>query len=369
MAHATLDADTLALLADSLDRYRRDAYAFERRRARMATGDGFGRDAWRDYAAMGWLALPLGPEDGGFGGAPEAIAALMRYVGASLALEPVFASVVLCGSMLGRAGGDPLARESLRALAEGRAILALAHAEDAADGVDGEVAATVRDGRLHGRKLLVLHGDRADRLLVTARDAGGALGLHLVDADAPGVLRSAHRLVDGRGAADVHFEGAPARAVAAGRDAAALVREALDDARLALCSETLGAGAELNATTLAHLKSRSQFGRPIGTNQSLQHRMVELYMAEEESRAVIDAALRAPDAARGAAVAAACAQLAAFGRLAAHEAVQLHGGLGITEELAVSHYFRRLMVTGRLLGDRAAHLRRFDAARAGAGCA
>lgn len=361
MEHELLDADTLGLLRESLERYGREQYGFERRRERLADKAGFGRDAWKDYADMGWLAMPLPADDGGFDSAPEAIGALMEYVGAALALEPVFASVVLGGRLLRLAGTDA-ARAALQAMAEGKAVVALAHAEDASDGLAGNVQASIVNGRIVGRKQIVLHGDAADYLVASARNGDGELGLYLVDCNEPGVQRSSYRLVDGRSAANVRFEGPAVTPLAAGAQAEALLQQVLDEACLALCSEALGASRALNAQTLAYLKDRKQFGRPIGTNQALQHRMVELYMLEQEGRSVINAAFRASAATRRAAIHAALAQVMTLGRLASHEAVQLHGGIGITEELAVSHYFRRLMVVNRLLGDREQHLQQFASA-------
>lgn len=368
MQQELLDADTLNLLRDSLERYARARYGFDQRRERLATRAGFGVDAWRDYAEMGWLAMPSAVEDGGFGSAAQAIGALMQYVGGALALEPVFASVVLCGRVFGLCEPDASARQCLQSLAEGRAVYALAHVEDPGDALGGEVAARVRQGRLNGRKLVVLHGDSADHLVVSARDEEGAFGLFLVDAAQPQIRRDAYRLVDGRGAANIAFEAAACTRIASGSDAERVFGQALDDARLALCAEAYGACKALNALTLAYLKDRRQFGRAIGTNQALQHRVVELYLLEEEGRAVIGAAYRASGCERRVATLAALAHVMTLARQASHEAVQLHGGIGMTEELAVSHYFRRLMVINRLLGDREQALQSFaEAAAADAG--
>lgn len=365
MQDDTLDAETLGLLEESLQRYGRERYGFETRKGYMRAPDAFGREAWDDYAAMGWLAIPLPADDGGFGSAPEAIGTLMHYVGSSLALEPVFASVVLCGRILGLAGDVAGARECLQALGQGT-IFALAHAENADDGMLGEPQARCVSGLLSGSKSIVLHGDTAERLLVTARDDDQALGIYLVEAGQPAVRRSAFRLVDGRGAANIQFDVAKATPLAVGPNARQILERALDDARLALCSEGLGVGAAVNAMTLAYLKERRQFGRPIGANQALQHRMVELHMLQEESRCVISAAHRATPSQRPKSVLAALAHVVAFTRQATHEAVQMHGGIGITEELAVSHYFRRAMVIQRLLGDRAFLLQQFAQAAASA---
>ncbi len=365
-----LDHDTLELLRDSLARYGRERYDFESRCARLATPEGFGREAWKDYAEMGWLAMPQPVEAGGFGSAPQAVGALMEFAGRSLALEPLFASVVLGGRLLGLLEGDAGAQAMLEALAEGRALIALAHGEsdtesviDQVAGAPGGVDTRCKEGRLHGHKRLVLHGDAADILLVTARDTGGALRLYQVAGDAPGLSRQSFRLADGRGAAHLTLQGVPGQALGGDADIGALLERTYGEACLALCADTLGASQALNALTLAYLKERRQFGVPIGSYQALQHRMVELYMLETEGRAVLNAAHRAGPDARRAATHAALAHVMHLGRQASHEAVQMHGGIGVTEELAVSHYFRRILVNNRLLGDRDAHLRRFAEAQ------
>jgi alkylation response protein AidB-like acyl-CoA dehydrogenase len=349
------------MLRESLERYGRERYTFAQRRAFQAAPGGFSQEAWSDYAAMGWLAMPMAPQDGGFASDPQAIGALMQHVGHSLALEPVFASVVLCGRLFGLAQGDAVARDALQRMATGHAMFALAHGESDDEGMAAPVSARWRDGRLNGEKRIVLHGDCAHLLLVSARDGAGQLGLFLVDAAQAQVQRQAMRLVDGRGAAHCTFAGAQARPIALGADPQALLDLVLDDARLALCAEGLGAARALNALTLAYLKERRQFGRPIGSNQALQHRMVDLYMLEQEGRAVLHAAYRSVGAYRVAAICAAMAQVMTLGRQASHEAVQMHGGIGVTEDLAVSHYFRRIMVVNRLLGDRTTHVQRFAA--------
>ena len=358
----TIDADTLRLLADSMQRYGDDKYRFESRGGRQDDG-GWSRAAWSDYASMGWLALPMALDDGGFGSDPAAVGALMRFAGEHLALEPLFANVVLCGRAFGLAGRHPVALRALESLASGDRIFAFAHNEDAGHGVDVDVRATWRDGRLTGRKVVVLHGDLADELVVTARDAdSGSLCLVVLNVDQPGVQRTPYRLLDRRGAASFQLRDAAASRFVEPERAAQVLEQCLTEARLALCAEAHAAVSALNRLTLAYLKDRRQFGRPIGTNQVLQHRMVECYLLEQEMAAVISAARRglrvgAPPDLR--AVLAAVAHVIAAGRHVSHEAVQMHGGIGITDELAVSHYFTRLMVVNRLLGDREWHLGQF----------
>ena len=372
----TLDSETLGLFAASVERYGQDKYGFDHYQALLRSAPGFSAQAWKDYADMGWLAAPEPLDNGGFGSHPVAIAALMRYAGEHLALEPLFASVVLCGRLLALCGTHSGAQERLQALGAGRVLFALAHAEQLADGVEGEVATRYSDGVLNGRKLLVLHGDVADELIVSVREPGSEtsaqhsgpggplqrLSLVAVHTTQTGVRKTAYRLLDGRGAASFVFDHAAATPIAPSGLGGVLLAQALHEGRLALCAEAHGAMRALNRQTLAYLKERCQFGRPIGTNQVLQHRMVELFMLEREAAAVIGAAQRAigqGDCARQRAVMGALAHVIGAGRQISHEAVQMHGGIGTTDELAVSHYFKRIMVVNRLLGDRDAHLDAF----------
>ncbi len=364
-----LDAETLKLFSDSVERYGQDKYEFDTYRALLRASPAFSKQAWSDYAEMGWLGAALPMEDGGFGSDPKAVAALMRYAGERLALEPLFASAVVCGRLLALCGNGEAARSRLEALAAGRGLFALAHAEHTAEAFEGHVETTLKDGGLHGRKLVVLHGDLADELIVSVAEEARTVGtekrglsLYAVRAAQPAVRKKSYRLLDGRGAASFDFNGAAATLLGQRGEGGPLLRQALLDARLALCSEAHGAMRALNRLTLVYLKNRRQFGRPIGMNQALQHRMVELYMLEQEAAAVIAAAQRAGGLAgprRERAVMGAAAHLIAAGRQISHEAVQMHGGIGTTDELAVGHYFKRIMVTNRLLGDRDAHLDAF----------
>jgi len=271
----------------------------------------------------------------------------------------------------------------------------LAHHETLNAFADDELACEYRQGALYGSKLAALHADCADKLIVSARDTStyGPVGLYLVDAGAPGLHVDAFRLLDGRGAANLHFDAVVAEPLDApgSRDASrAALAVALEEATVALCREALGAIRALNAATLAYVKTRKQFGRAIGANQALQHRLVETYVLEQEVRAMTLAAERALDAgvagagaadAIGVGVAGAGAAGApgpatnaermriisgarAFicdaARRVAAEAVQMHGGIGVSDELDVSHYYRRVMVIGTLFGNREFHFTRFS---------
>ncbi|HUG22172.1 acyl-CoA dehydrogenase family protein [Piscinibacter sp.] len=357
---STTDADTVAMLRDTMQRYADEQYGFGQRRAFL--DEGFSERAWRDYAAFGWLALRLPEDDGGIGADAAATGALMEVVGARLLLEPVLASAVV-GTGLVLAGASAAQRAALLpALADGTLKLAFACDDDPATGR----ACELRGDRLHGAKINVLHGDVAGRLLVSARDAEGAAALCLVDPTAAGVERRPYRLVDGRGAANLRFEGVRVERLAEA-DAAEAIARARDEASVALCAEALGVVRSLVAATCDYLKVRKQFGRTIGSNQALQHRMVELFLLQEEMQALTRAAQRdldAEPAQRARSVSGARAYVATAARRVANDAVQMHGGLGITEELDISHYFRRVMVINALFGSRDEHFARFVEATA-----
>jgi len=358
------------MLRESIDRYTADHYSFEQRWKGLRSAYRYSESAWSDYADMGWLALRLPEHMGGMAAGANATSQLMEAVGAKLLLEPILASVVLgTGLVLKRADASQQA-ELLPKLADGSLKLALAHQESLNAGAEERIACEYRNGSLYGSKIAVLHGDCADRFIVSARNAGAAhrVSLYLVDAARTNVTWQNFSLLDGRGAANVRFHGASAEPLAAAgpadADAIALA-DSLQEAAVALCSETLGAIHALNLATNRYLKERKQFGKPIGANQVLQHRMAQMYMLEQEVRALNLAAQRAltgPSDGRDRIISGARAYACGAARRIAAEAVQMHGGIGTTDELDVSHYYRRLMVTGTLFGNRDFHLARFAAA-------
>lgn len=352
------DLETITMLRDSTQRYTAEHYDFLQRWQVLEQPQGYSRQAWSDYAEFGWLALRFPEEDGGIDADAAAIGALMEVAGTRLLMEPLLASAVLGTGLLLRLGSDVQKAELLPALADGSLKLAFAHDDDSAS------ACLLRDGRLSGTKIGVLHGDIADRLIVSARNEGGERVLCMVDGSA--AQRRTYRLVDGRGAANIRFVGVRAEQLGRpGPQAEAAIATALDEAAVALCAEAAGVITSLVSITCEYLKVRKQFGRPIGSNQALQHRMVDMYLLQEEARALVEAAQRAltlPEAERAAAVSGARAYIGGAVRHVANEAVQMHGGLGVTEELDVSHYFRRAMVIDNLFGGRDAHFERFVAA-------
>jgi alkylation response protein AidB-like acyl-CoA dehydrogenase len=349
-----MDQDMARMLGDAAQRWAAERYTLPQRKPLLERPGAFDAEVWRALAAMGWLALRVPEAHGGLDADPLAVSALMEVVGTHLLLEPVLASAVVATSLLMRLA-SPAQREVLAPrLIDGGLKLAFT-------GVPS--SCTWRDGALHGTAIAVLHGDVADSLLVAAHDERqGRTVVLLVDAPQPGLQCQRYRLVDGRGAANISFRGADGQALAAGHEADAAIDTALDEARVALCAESVGIMRALVAATCSHLKLRQQFGRAIGSNQVLQHRMVEMFVLQEEAAALTaraQQALPGPARERALAVSGARAYLCRAARQVANDAVQLHGGLGITDELAVSHHFRRLMVNAALFGHRDAQFERY----------
>ncbi len=362
-----------SILKDSLDRLLAEHYGFEERRRIMASPEGWSGEMWGRYAEMGLLALPFAEADGGLGGSPVETMIVMEAFGKALALEPYLPTVVLGGSLIRFGGSDAQRAELVPAVAEGALKLAFAQGERNSryDLHHVETTAT-RDGsgwRISGRKFVVLGGDSADRFFVTARTAGsardeGGIGVFLVDAGAKGVSVRGYRTQDGQRGADVTFDGVAVGAEAAFGDpegGLALARRAVDAAIAALSAEAIGAMAAMHALTVDYLKVRKQFGVPIGQFQVLQHKAVDMFVAIEQARSMAFYATSMADsddaAERAAAIHAAKVEIGRGGRLAGENAIQLHGGVGMTMELAVGHYFKRVTMIDATFGDADHHLR------------
>ena len=362
------------LLRDSVERLLADRYTFEKRKAYLAEPDGFSRELWAQYAELGLLGLPFTEEHGGFGGGGVETMLVMQGFGRALALEPYLSTVVLSGTALRLAGNDAQKSELLPRIAGGELVLALAHGERQARYDLSDVLTTAtRKGSgwvIDGAKSVVTHGDSADRLIVSARVSGerndtDGIGLFLVDAKANGVARRAYRLRDGMGAAEIALSGVEigADAVLGEPGKAFPIIERIAEAGIAAtAAEGVGAMEAMQAMTLEYLKTRQQFGRPIGDNQALQHRATEMFVALEQGRSLAMLAaimMDEPDPGeRQRNIAMVKAGVGQAARFVSQNAVQLHGGIGMTEEYAVGHYFRRVMVIEHTFGDTAHHLSR-----------
>ena len=365
-------SDEQRLLRESLERLLAERYDFAARQRHAREPGGFSEELWRRYAELGLLALPFAESDGGIGGGPVETMIVMEAFGRALVLEPYLATVVLGGAFL-RLGGSAAMRANLvPRIARGELKLAFAHAERQARYDLADVATVARrDGAgfvLDGAKSLVLHGDAADELVVSARLSGAqrdraGIALFLVDAGASGVTRRGFPTVDGLRAAEVTLSNVPVAAdavIGEAGDGFGLIERVVDGAIAALAAEAVGAMAAMLALTVEYLKTRRQFGVPIGNFQVLQHRAADMLIALEEARSLAFlAAMTAeePDAIeRRKAMAAAKVQIGRSGRIVGQGAIQLHGGMGMTMEHPVGHYFKRVTMIDTMFGDADHHL-------------
>lgn len=361
--------DEQRLLKDSIDRLISDRYGFEARKSYRAQPVGFDVAMWAQFGELGVLGLPFSEDDGGFGGSAVDTALVMEAFGRGLVVEPYVATVILCGGLL-RHLASPAQRGALvPAIASGVVLMAYAqierHSRHALNDVSTRAVQNGSRWTIEGAKSLVLNGDSADKLLVTARTEGEqrdrhGIGLFLVEAEEPGVMRRGYATQDGGRAAEIVFDGVPGELVGDATDALPGLERAQDEAIAAVCAEAVGVMQVMHAMTVDYLKTRKQFGKVIGENQSLQHRSVDMYVSLEQARSMsLFATMMASsdDAVeRQRAIHAAKVQIGRSGRHIGQESVQLHGGIGMTMEYAVGHYFKRMAMIERSFGDTATHL-------------
>jgi pimeloyl-CoA dehydrogenase small subunit len=366
------------LLADSIRKFLAKDYDFERRKKIVASAEGYSEPVWATFAEMGLTALPFSTDQGGFGGGAVDMMGVMEAMGEGLVVEPYLATVGLAGQLIARAGSAAQKKAILPPVLEGKLKLAFAQTERGARYDLAHVATTARKAgngwQLDGEKCVVLGAPCAEKLVVSARTSGTpadgkGISLFLVDREAPGVVLKSYRTLDEQRAADVELKGVKVGAdalVGAEGGALPLIEEVMDFATALICSEAVGAMKSANDATLEYLKTRKQFGVTIGTFQALQHRMVDMYVSAEQARSMACLAASKADTAESAAerkraISAAKVRVAEACRQVAQESVQLHGGMGMTEELKVSHTFRRLIMIAQQFGDAEHHLERFSA--------
>ncbi len=376
-------------LADSLQKYLAASYGFEARKAALASTDGFSQPAWSAFAEMGLTALPFAESAGGFGGGAVDMMAAMEAFGEALVVEPLLDHVALASRLVAQAGTAAQQASVLPTLLDGSRKASFAYLERgrrySLEPVTTSVLKTGDGWQLDGEKIVVIGAASAKLLVVSALishgpgcPVNGGIGLFLVDPKAAGVSVSSYRTVDGLRAATVVFKTVvlPADAMLGGEATQGLalphIEEAVDFATALLCADAVGAMKSATDATLEYTQGRKQFGIAIASFQSLQHRMVNMFMACEEARSMAISAACRVDAARGltddAAVAsrkksvsAAMVRVADCARLVSQESVQLHGGMGMTEEMKVSHTFRRLTMLAQRFGDADHHLARYAA--------
>ena len=365
-------------LRDTVNRLIEREYEFNKQRhAIIQSAAGYSEKMWASMAEIGVLGIGIDEAHGGFGGNAIDTMIVMEALGRSLMVEPYLATVVLGANLIQLAGSDAQKSSLLPQIVAGNLKLAFAYSETGTR-YDLKRIATVarKEGAgyvLNGEKIIVLHGNIADKIIVSVATAGAlhdgqGMALFLVDAKTSGLNIIGYRTIDNQRAANLHFDNVRVSADAmlgSSEDNLAIVEQVMDIATTALIAESVGAMEALQKSTLEYLKTRRQFGVPIGKFQALQHRMVDMLMYVEQSRSMAYLAavkVQSNDVAeRQRVVSAAKNAIGRYGRLIAQEAVQMHGGMGITDELSASHYFRRLTAIDATFGDADHHLSRFAA--------
>lgn len=367
--------DEQRMLQDTADRLVREQYSFEERQKLLDGEPGYSPEMWRQYANLGLLGVPFSEAAGGFGGGGVELMLVSQAFGRGLILEPYLATVVLAGGILDAAGSEAQKTEYVERIISGNLIASFAHSEPESRYTLSHVETRAEkqgDGyRLTGRKAVVPHGDSAECLIVSARVSGDTsdedgIGLFLVEASAAGVARRGYPTIDGLHAAEIELDGVevPASAcIGEPGKAYPLIEQAVGRAIVALCSEAVGAMEVACDLTLDYLKQRKQFGLPIGKFQALQHRMVDMRIELEQARSMAILAASSLDAERDQrerVLSAAKCLIGRAGRHIAEEAIQLHGGIGMTWEYSLPHYAKRLVMIDHQLGDVDFHLERFS---------
>jgi alkylation response protein AidB-like acyl-CoA dehydrogenase len=360
------------MLRESVARYLDDSYEFAQRQAMIRSPGGWEPAIWQGLAIdLGVLGTPFDVESGGLGGGPIENVIVMEEIGRTLALEPYLETVILGGSLL-RRWSSPQARKWIERIVAGEVRFAFAHLEPASryelEHVTTRAKRVGNGWRLHGLKDNVRAAPLASHLLVTARFSGdvrdrAGIGTFLVARDAAGVRLREYPTVDGSRAADVTFDGAAAEPVASSDDGCDAIEAAVDEAIVGLCAEGVGVMRRLLTVTVEYTKQRRQFNAPIAANQVLQHRMVDMYMSVEQSVSITYLAALSLQGAvprRARAVSSAKVFVSKAARFVGQSAVQLHGGMGMTDELAVSHYFRRATVIESQFGTADQHASRLE---------
>ncbi len=362
------------LLKESVDGLLTDSYDFDARKKYMKEKGGWSKAVWSKLAEQGLLGLPFSEADGGFGAGGVETMIVMEALGKALVLEPYLATVVIAGGFLRHGGSEAQKAAHVPGIIDGSKTFAFAQLEKNSRYDLHDVVTSAKkkgDGWIiDGEKFVVLNGENADMFIVTARTKGErrdktGVGVFLVPANAKGITKKSYPTQDGLHAADVTFTGVEVGADAAignPDDSLALIERVVDDARMALCAEAVGLMDESLKTTVEYIKTRKQFGVAIGTFQSLQHRASDMFVAVEQARSMSMFATMASDfedaKERAKAIAAAKVQIGKSAKFVGQQSIQLHGGIGMTMEAKIGHYFKRLTMIENTFGDTDYHLRR-----------
>ena len=363
------------LLKESVVRWAQDNYSFEQRNAGMKNDDGYSRDHYATFAELGWLSVPFAEDNGGYGGGVIDLAAVMEEFGRALVVEPVFPNMVLFGGLLERSNHETFKSELIPQVIDGSLMGAVAIYEPQSRFDVSNIASTAQASGdaylISGTKSVVLNGASAQKVIVSARTSGeqndeSGISLFMIDVDADGVTLNTYPLMDGQQVADINFDNVRGELISELDKGFEPLSACIDHAHIALCAEAVGIMEVLNRETVEYTKTRKQFGVAISSFQALQHRMVDTFMAYEQAKSLLigalcelsDPATSAKDA--GKILAATRALVAKNGKHVGDEAIQLHGGMGLTDEMSIGHYVKRLMMINLMFGDQSFFQEQFN---------
>ena len=363
-----------SLIQDQVDQFVQKEYDWETRQALSNSDLGFGEDNWKKFADLGWLGICVSEDSGGFGGSSIESMLIMEAFGKGLVVEPFLETVIMSGGLIDDHGSDEQKSSVLEPAIAGEMHLALAYAEPQSRfNLSDVVTEAKSDGDsfiLNGYKSVVMNGPSADKIIISARTSGAQLdesgiSLFIVDANSEGLNKTNYKTVDGRRASDLTLENVSVSksSLIGDQDKGfAILDSAIDKAILAISAEAVGAMEVLYKTTVEYTKTREQFGTAIGKFQVLQHRMVDMFMEYEQCKSLLYmATMKHEEGAEDAkkAISGLKYQVGKAGKFIGQQAVQLHGGMGVTDELNVGHYFKRLTTVGTIFGNTDYHLKKY----------
>ena len=368
-----------AMLQNSVSRYIKDQYNFDTRRKIISSPKGMSPEVWTIFSDLGWLSIPFSEDYGGYGGCNEDVAVIMEELGRGIVVEPFVATVLLFGGLLSHCGNNIISADLIPKIIEGNCQGAFAYLERQSrfEITDMKTKATPSEKgwSIDGSKSIVLNGSNATHIIVAARTSGGqydssGISLFMVDADSRGISILPYRMMDGHKAANITFDGVNVSedAILGNLDEGMrIVENIMPQVLIGLCAESVGIMSVLNDATIAYTKTRQQFGVPISSFQALQHRMVDNFMAAEQARSMVYRALCAfgdgsleVENERMRSLHAMKIAVARSSKMIGEEAIQIHGGMGMTDELNIGHYVKRLMTINLMFGDGDYHQRKFN---------
>ena len=363
------------LLSESADRFVLDDYNFETRRKIIGQDGGFDRDNWEKFAELGWLALPIAEEYGGLGGSTVDTAVLLESFGRGLVVEPYQSCIVLSAGLLQVAGNEEQKRQHLPSIAEGKTLLSFAHIEPTSRFNLCHIRTTAtKQGDcfvVDGEKAIVHNAETADYFILSTRTEGdindeNGITLFLVPSNSSGIEMRSYPTIDGLRASEISFNSVKVdkqNVLGELNKAAESIQQVVDRACVLLCAEAAGAMDTAVKLTVDYIKNREQFGQAIGSFQVLQHRAVEMLGAKDFSRALTYRAAGAIDQSNASermrAVSAAKVEMGRSGQLIGQEGIQLHGGMGMTDDMPIGHFFKRLTMIDAIFGNVDFHRKRF----------